>query len=128
MDILNVLLSPSKSYTIIDFGSNDTIFGADGNVEEEFSEVEALLMGGEELLAGDRGKEKFCEEFITTSSANIMTLKSCAFFRSLFSFLLISSAMFLAIFTNYNNEFKILSMLIAHAKSTCFNHFSFMKV
>jgi len=101
--MLNVLLSLSKSYTIIDFGSNDTILGADGNVEGGFGEVEALLTGGEELLTGDRGKEKFCEELITTSSANIMTLEICAFFRSLFSFLLISSTIFPAIFANHNN-------------------------
>ena len=85
--MLNVLLSSSKSHTIIDFGSNDTILGADmlsggadgvadGNVE--FSE----------LLTGEKGEEMFCD---VTSNVSMMTHEICAFFHFTFFFPLISS-------------------------------------
>jgi len=95
MDILNVLLSPSKSHTIIDFGSNDTILGADmlsgggdgvadGNVE----------FGEEELLTGEEGEEIFCDECIT-SNASMITHEICAFFHFPSFFPLISLHYFL---------------------------------
>ena len=115
--MLNVLLSPSKSHTIIDFGSNDTILGADmlsgggdgvadGNVE--FSE-------GVELLAGEKGEEMFCD---VTSNVSMMTHEICAFFHFPFFFPLTPSSSSSSL---SSQDIINTNVFIAYAKSICFN-------